>query len=298
MNDENKRAFLRSDPADDGANNPLVAYTRGPDLSGTLEGAGGIGGLLARSDNFFRGNFLRHNYYHADGNGNITYLETSSQGLAASYRYDPFGNTISSSGTFAATNVYRFSSKECHVNSGMYYYLYRFYDPNLQRWLNRDPIGEEGFRSLMWQRSRAGLADIDLFSFARNDPVNDFDALGLGKDPNDLSIDDCFDKCEKKRKDEGIKECAKGAGGRAAGYIAGGALAVTGGLLASRGFLAPGIILVGVGGGFDTLLWYHHSKEVDKINKRLDADRVACVKQCGKDWNDPDAANNYLQTGH
>ena len=29
---------------------PTVAYTRGPDLSGTLEGAGGIGGLLARSE--------------------------------------------------------------------------------------------------------------------------------------------------------------------------------------------------------------------------------------------------------
>ena len=30
-------------------NNPKVSYTRGVDLSGTLEGAGGIGGLLARS---------------------------------------------------------------------------------------------------------------------------------------------------------------------------------------------------------------------------------------------------------
>jgi len=46
----------------------------------------------------------------------------SSQTLAASYRYDPFGNTISSSGSLASANVYRFSSKEIHVNSGMYYY--------------------------------------------------------------------------------------------------------------------------------------------------------------------------------
>jgi RHS repeat-associated protein len=58
----------------------------------------------------------------------------------SNYRYDPFGNTISSSGTLASANVYRFSSKEIHVNSGMYYYGYRFYDPNLQRWINRDPI--------------------------------------------------------------------------------------------------------------------------------------------------------------
>ena len=33
----------------DGGNLPLVTYTRGKDLSGSLEGAGGIGGLLART---------------------------------------------------------------------------------------------------------------------------------------------------------------------------------------------------------------------------------------------------------
>ena len=65
----------------------------------------------------------------------------SSQSSVAAYKYDPFGNLISSSGTLAGANVYRFSSKEQHANSGMYYYGYRFYDPNLERWLNRDPIG-------------------------------------------------------------------------------------------------------------------------------------------------------------
>src|SRR5947208_7584567 len=128
-----------------GSNTPLVSYTRGTDLSGSLEGAGGIGGLLARSTGYLSGNWSTHNFYHADGNGNITYLVNSSQALAASYRYDPYGNTISSSGTLAGANVYRFSSKEIHANSGMYYYGYRFYDPNLQRWINRDPFGEQGF---------------------------------------------------------------------------------------------------------------------------------------------------------
>jgi RHS repeat-associated protein len=140
-------------------------YPRGTDLSGSLEGAGGIGGLLARSDQYSSGNPTRHNYYHADGNGNITYLVNSSQGLAASYRYDPFGRTISSSGTLAAFNVYRFSSKEVHVNSGMYYYLYRFYDPNLQRWINRDPIQE--------------LGGLNVYRFVANSPIHSHDALGL-----------------------------------------------------------------------------------------------------------------------
>ena len=47
-------------------NNVLVTYTRGLDLGGSLQDAGGIGGLLARTD----GN--GSTFYHADGMGNIT----------------------------------------------------------------------------------------------------------------------------------------------------------------------------------------------------------------------------------
>ena len=146
-------------------NTPTVSYTRGNDLSGTMEGAGGIGGLLARSDSYASGSFTNHDYYHADGNGNITYLETSSQTLAASYRYDPFGNLTSSSGTLASANTYRFSSKEYIPSVGIYYYLYRFYDPGAQRWLNRDPIEERG--------------GINLYTFVVNQPIGFMDRWGL-----------------------------------------------------------------------------------------------------------------------
>jgi RHS repeat-associated protein len=148
----------------DSNNVPVVSYTRGTDLSGTLEGAGGIAGLLARSSGYSSGNWTSHAYYHADGGGNITYLVDSSQNLAASYRYDPYGNTVSSSGTLANANVYRFSSKEIHVNSGMYYFLYRFYDPNLQRWINKDPIDERG--------------GLNLYRFCRNNSVTAIDSNG------------------------------------------------------------------------------------------------------------------------
>ena len=123
---------------------PTASYTRGLDLSGSLEGAGGIGGLLARSSGYSSGNWTSHAYYHADGNGNITCLIDTNQSVVASYRYDPFGNTLSQSGSLADDNTYRFSSKEIHSNSGMYYYGYRFYDPSLQRWVNRDPLGSVG----------------------------------------------------------------------------------------------------------------------------------------------------------
>jgi RHS repeat-associated protein len=117
-----------------------VSYTRGRDLSGSLQGAGGIGGLLARSDNS-AGTYA---CYFADGNGNITCMTDTNQAVVAGYLYDPYGRILSQSGSLAAVNLYRFSSKEFHVNSGLVYYLYRFYDPSLQRWINRDPIQELG----------------------------------------------------------------------------------------------------------------------------------------------------------
>src|SRR5207247_8797055 len=49
-------------------NLPTVNYTRGHDLSGTLQGAGGIGGLLARTD-AANGQAA---FDHADGNGHVT----------------------------------------------------------------------------------------------------------------------------------------------------------------------------------------------------------------------------------
>jgi RHS repeat-associated protein len=163
----------------DGSNNPLVSYTRGNDLSGSMEGAGGIGGLLARSSGYSGGNFTSHAYYFADGNGNVTYMLNSSQAMVASYRYDPFGNIISTSGTLAGANVYRFSSKEFHANSGMYYYGYRFYDPNLQRWINRDPIGEPGFEITRSQPISQLGDGPNSYSFVHNKPSNFIDSDGL-----------------------------------------------------------------------------------------------------------------------
>src|SRR5258708_6737241 len=100
------------------------------------------------------------------------------QGLAAGYRYDPFGNLISKSGSLADANIYRFSSKEIHLNSGMYYYLYRFYDPNLQRWINRDPLGERGCEQLR-RRPPSILGDgANPHLFLLGDPVTSIDPWG------------------------------------------------------------------------------------------------------------------------
>lgn len=154
----------------DGNNVPQVTYTRGSGLSGSLEGAGGIGGLLARTDMTSTisnpQSAFAHAYYHADGNGNVTMLLTTNQSVAAQYNYDSYGNVLGMSGDLAEANLYRFSSKEVHPNSGLVYYLYRYYDANLQRWPNRDPLGE--------------FTDgPNLYAFVRNRAVNFIDIDGL-----------------------------------------------------------------------------------------------------------------------
>jgi RHS repeat-associated protein len=125
------------------ANLPSITFTRGKNLSGSLDGAGGIGGLLSMTLNATAGGLSANSlFYHCDGNGNVTMLLNPSQAIVGKYLYDAFGNTLSLSGSMANANLYRFSSKEWHPNSGLAYYLYRYYDPNLQRWANRDPLGD------------------------------------------------------------------------------------------------------------------------------------------------------------
>jgi RHS repeat-associated protein len=99
--------------------------------------------------------------------------------MAAKYRYDPFGNLFSATGPLAAANLYRFSSKEMHFYSGMYYYGYRFYEPSLQRWINRDPIQDLGFVISTGRLAVRGASDRNAFLFVRNKVPNALDAFGL-----------------------------------------------------------------------------------------------------------------------
>jgi RHS repeat-associated protein len=188
----------------------VVSYTRGNDLSGTFQGAGGIGGLLARTDHSTFNLEPSTSFYHADGNGNVTCLIDERNSVVARYIYDPYGNVTSSQGPLADANLYRFSSKELHEKSELVYYLYRYYEPNLQRWLNRDPLGNayditdamEGRRTprvIPWEKHEGP----NLFQFVGNNPLWFIDSDGRGKlnipkDERDLNwVIDCMILCDK-----------------------------------------------------------------------------------------------------
>jgi RHS repeat-associated protein len=143
----------------------------GEDLSGTLQGAGGIGGLLSSVHNVSstknqeQGTKNLALFFHYDSNGNVILLTDTTAQPAARYTYDAFGRTLTATGIAAELNRYRFSTKHMESVSGLAYYGYRYYHPASGRWLSEDPIQERG-----------GLNYLATLS---NDLVNAVDVNGL-----------------------------------------------------------------------------------------------------------------------
>jgi RHS repeat-associated protein len=141
----------------------LASYYWGTDLSGNTQGAGGVGGLLMTQEN---SNAYLPLY---DAMGNVhAMLKASDGSIAAAYEYDAFGRTLRADGadaTFAAANPWRFSTKYTDAESGLVYYGHRYYSPSLGRFINRDPIEEQG--------------GLNLYAFCGNSGVNRWDMLGM-----------------------------------------------------------------------------------------------------------------------
>ena len=143
----------------------------GLDLSGSLQGAGGVGGLLSTT--------LVSNsssYYPTyDGNGNITAWLDGSGAMLDKRDYDPFGALLTQYKLTATPAIldelpFGFSTKYTDKESGLLYYGHRYYNTRNKRWLNRDLIEEAG--------------GVNLYGYVGNDGVSDFDVRGLksGKD--------------------------------------------------------------------------------------------------------------------
>jgi RHS repeat-associated protein len=119
---------------------------------------------------------------YSDANGNITGLycldrslplvagkvhaQDQQYQLIGTLDYDAFGNTVTNTlPPNQAVCPMGFSSKYQDSETGLAYYGFRYYSPELGRWLNRDPIAERG--------------GLNLYGMVGNDTVSGVDYLGL-----------------------------------------------------------------------------------------------------------------------
>ncbi len=141
----------------------IASYMWGNDLSGSQQGAGGVGGLVEVT---YYGASTTNCFLAYDGNGNVAALVNAADGTTlANYEYGPFGEVIRATGPMAKINPFRFSTKYDDDESDLLYYGYRYYKPTTGTWPNRDPIEERG--------------GLNLYGMIANDPIDRVDLFGL-----------------------------------------------------------------------------------------------------------------------
>jgi RHS repeat-associated protein len=101
-------------------------------------------------------------YFTFDHLGSVREMTDSGGTIHARYDYDPYGRRTKVQGDLDAD--FGFTGYYVHQPSGLQLALYRAYDADLGRFINRDPIGEAG--------------GLNLYDYVMNDPVSLIDPLG------------------------------------------------------------------------------------------------------------------------
>jgi RHS repeat-associated protein len=164
----------------------VQSYAWGLDLSGSGQGAGGVGGLIEVNDANSGVSFVAY-----DGNGNMGALVNAVAGTnSARYEYGPFGELTRTTGAMAKLNPFRFSTKYQDDESDLIYYCFRYYNVSAGRWLSRDPLADTrldhfsraGFDSIRASVGAIGQRSqhiLNPYVFIANCPILATDYLGL-----------------------------------------------------------------------------------------------------------------------
>lgn len=162
--DENNLIYERTTTYMAGTtNNVVTKFFWGKDISETCSGAGGVGGLLF----LIRDGTICFPVY--DAMGNVVLYADANGGVVAAYTYNAFGSIIGKSGPLADSLQFRYSTKYYEEETGLYYFGYRFLNPEILQWMTPDPSGEQG--------------GVNLYAFCGNAPTYSYDPNGQLKIP-------------------------------------------------------------------------------------------------------------------
>lgn len=112
-------------------------------------------------------------YYITNLQGDVTRLVTSTGATAVTYSYDAYGRTDINytSSTYAAlatSNPLRYRGYYYDTDTGFYYLLSRYYDPNIGRFINADSYASTG----------QDFIGYNMFAYCNNNPVINSDPSG------------------------------------------------------------------------------------------------------------------------
>lgn len=103
-------------------------------------------------------------YYHTNSRGDVLAITDETGEVVARYSYDPWGNILESTGTFANEQPFRYAGYYWDSDLGMYYLINRYYDPSIKRFISKDALAN---------------ADENAYLYVFNNPVNYNDPSGL-----------------------------------------------------------------------------------------------------------------------
>jgi RHS repeat-associated protein len=124
-------------------------------------------------------------YYHYDGIGSTIGMSDSLGNMVNKYAYDAFGKVLNEEETIPNPFKYVGQFGVMDEGNGLLYMRARYYDPEIGRFISKDPIGFVGGLNLYGYVDSVGkpYLDINLYTYASNNPVNWIDPEGLQSRP-------------------------------------------------------------------------------------------------------------------